>query len=328
MQQLSSKHLPPEIQSLTGNYNLIIQPRSEPDFYGASSNIASKLGKKRPPFSYSTWSHGCQSGITLGKEQINWMGTWNLNRLVRNDDVKKFMKQHGFKNVHAVGMPINYTESLVKQRLQKSIVFMPAHSLSYVTMKQNISAMTELALKFKNQGYYVCFCVHRDCVSNGDIVSSLNELKLDWFAGSHASDAYSLQRMRNIFEYFETVLSNTMGSHFFYSQLFGAKFSFIEPYFEYNPEMFINDPFWIKHPDLCRSVIQSMSRLEIYKKFPEYFDIENPKLDQEHANHVCGSDYVREYGDIADLLGWTIKTKILCPLPYFGSKLFYKLKQN
>jgi hypothetical protein len=133
--------------------------------------------------------------------------------------------------------------------------------------------------------------------------------------------------MRNIFEYFEYIASNTMGSHFYYAQLFGAKFFFSTPYFEYSPSLFSKDPFWTKYPDICNVVIKAGSKAEIEKRFPEYFyGLQYAICNKSLAEAVCGTEHVRPSYEIAKLLGWSKSLQFLCPLPYFASKAINKLK--
>lgn len=323
----TSEGLPGLIREILGNYSEQIKLRSEPDFYGASSHIAKRLGLKNIPQSYSSWSHGCQAEHTLSKEQVTWNPVWTLNKLVRNAEVASITTSFGVKNVHAVGMPINYVDSIGVNRMEKSVLFMPAHSLSYIKIKQDIQGLVDKALSLRDHNYYVCFSVHQDCVIQGNITNILEKHDIDWFAGASASDPGSLQRVRNVFECFEFVASNTMGSYFFYSQLFGAKFFFVDPYFEYDPVTFRNDPFWKNYPDLCNKLIQSVSRGEIYRRYPEYFgDIENAQCNKKLAQLVCGTEHVRGPQEIARLLGWDCMTQVISPLPYWGSKFLNKLR--
>lgn len=324
-----SKNLPAEIKDIIPEYEFL-NVRSEADFYGVSRIIANKLGLKNVPRSFSGWSHGVHIGQILSKAQINWMDTWNLNYLVRNLQTQERMNDLGLKNVHAVGMPILYVDNQVPSRQKKSILFMPAHSLSYVRLNQNITSLAEVAVKYRSRGYEVFFCLHRDCVADENMLKVLEDYQLDWFTGASAFDVNSLQRMRNIFEYFEYVASNKIGSHFFYAQLFGAKFFFTGGYFETDISVYKNDPLWKNNLGLLEKVIALNSESGIRERYPDYFNAD-PELavcDQEMARAECGFNSMKKPKKIAHLLGWKLSYQILCPLPYYSSKLIKKLKNK
>jgi hypothetical protein len=321
-----SSSLPESLKSVLLNYTETIKIRGEADFYGSSRILANALMRNNPARSFSSWSHGWEIGELEYTEQILWSYHWQLNRLVRNNKVAAFLNVHGFENVSAVGLPIIYTTNQVSDRKTGSVLFMPAHSLSYIDIDPKLIEMVNQAKLLKNNGQYVCFCVHADCVNHGKTVPMLEENSIDWFTGSSVSDINSLQRMRNIFDYFETVMSNTMGSHFLYAQLFGAKFSFVEPFFEYTFAQFEKDPFCRSKPDLTQHLVEQSSLKVIKSKYAEYFNgYEHAVCDQAFAEIECGLPEKVSSEKLASLLGWDLKDQILCPLPYFSSKLSTKI---
>lgn len=326
--QLFSENLPVEVRNMILSYNDLAEIRGESDFYGASRIIANQLGLKTTPKSFSSWSHGCNAGTTMYSEQIAWNKSWALHKLVRNEEVATFMTHQGFRKIEAVGMPIIYVDKLIHNRMRKSILFMPAHSLSYVKIKQDVESIIKIAKMHKSNGHYVCFCVHRDCVEHGDVISVIEDSGLDWFAGASANDINSLQRMRNIFDYFEYVGSNTMGSHFFYSQLCGAKFFFTEPYFEYKPNMFLNDPILGKNKQKRDKIINASSKKRVKEQYPSYFEgLENAKSDYELASYVCGVSSKRTSDELALLLGWGLKEQITSRAISFVDRAFRRIKK-
>lgn len=308
------------------SYTDKIKIRGEADFYGGSSILASTLLKNKPVQSFSSWSHGWEIGELKYTEQIVWSYHWHLNRLVRNKKVAAFLLERGFENVYAVGLPIIYTTNQVNDRKFGSVLFMPAHSLSYIDIDPNLIEMVSQAKLLKDNGQYVCFCVHSDCVKHGKTIPLLDENSIDWFSGSSVSDINSLQRMRNVFDYFETVISNTIGSHFLYAQLFGAKFAFIEPFFEYTFAQFEKDPFCRAKPDLTKHLVEQSSLGVIKSKYPEYFrGYDNALCDQSFAEIECGIPEKVGPEELASLLGWELKNQLLCPLPFFSSKVSTKI---
>lgn len=325
-----SKKLPAELKEIIPEYKFVNKVRSEADFYGASRVIANKLGLDSVPKSFSSWSHGVHVGPILSKVQINWTSSWHLNHLVRNIEIKENMHGLGLKKIHAVGMPIIYVDKQVFTRKKKSILFMPAHSLSYVKLNQDVTSLAEVAVNYRKNGYEVCFCIHKDCVADGEILKILDKYQISWFSGASAFDMNSLQRMRNIFEYYEYVASNKIGSHFFYAQLFGAKFFFIGDYFETDVSVYHKDPFWKNNLDLLEKVIVINSESSIRQRYSEYFNVgpESAICAQELARSECGYDLMKKPEQIAQLLGWNINSQLFCTFPYYTSKIIRNLKNK
>lgn len=323
-----SKNLPLDLQKIILRYDQTRAIRVEADFYGASDMVASHLNLKTAPRSFSSWSHGWGTAELKFKEQLAWDPNWKLNRLVRNTNIAHFLQEHGVENAIAVGLPIIYVPDGGIKRKPDSILFMPAHSLSYVDIDLNLETLILEAKRLKAKGYYVCFCIHSACITHGKTIPLLNQNNLDWFAGSSVNDVNSLQRMRNIFEYFDSIASNTIGSHFVYSQLFGAKFFFTEPYFEFHPDQFLKDPFLGSRPELREYLMLQSSAEFIKRKHPSYFNgNENAVCNQDFAATECGIPDKVSSEKLALLLGWDLKHQLLSPVPFFSSKLSSKLKK-
>ncbi|OAM53140.1 hypothetical protein A7981_06935 [Methylovorus sp. MM2] len=321
-----SANLPLAIKNIILPYINNIKVRSEADFYGASHNISEFVGVAIKN-TLSSWSHGWGTAALKFPEQIAWDQAWKLHRLVRTNKVKNFLSNNGIKNVVAVGLPIIYTENKHIHRSNGSILFMPAHSLSYVDIDPQIDEMVSFAINMRSAGKYVCFCIHDDCLRHGKIIPLLDSYHLDWFVGSSIYDSNSLQRMRNIFSFFEVVASNTIGSHFVYSQLFGAKFFFHEPYFEFKSEQFLKSPVLGKKNELRHYLMDQSSYKIVKEKYPSYFQgYANAVCDQVFAEIECGVPDHVEPKELVGLLGWSLKDQVLYSLPYYSSKMVNKVK--
>ncbi len=321
---MHSENLTKELKDIIPSYE-ITKVYSEPDFYGAGRIIKDKLNHPKNKISYSSWSHGWENATLKSPDQIVWDKSWKYKRLVRTKDVENFLTINGVKNAIAVGLPIIYVDSQNITRRPNSVLFMPAHSLSYVNIEPGILGFIEQALAVRESGAYTCFCVHPDCVKHGKTIPLLNKYNLDWFAGASPTDLNSLQRMRNIFEYFETVGSNTIGSHFIYSQFFGAKFFFTEPYFEYKSEWFSKDPVLGPKKDLLVYITQQSTYAVIKAKYPKYFKgYDNAHLDRIFAEREVGLDSKVALNELSALLGFDMMNQLIFSLPFYTSKAVSK----
>lgn len=322
-----SKFLPEELQKLILPYTNHIKVRSEPDFYGTSTILSDKLNLKYTPRSFSSWSHGAPITRLKFPEQVIWNNNWVKHRLVSNSRIKLFLESKGIDKVRAIGSPIIYVDENQVIRKENSVLIMLAHSLSYATFDRSFQQAIEFSKKLLGEGKYVCFCVHSDCFAQNKITSELDKHNIDWFVGSSVSDVNSLRRMRYIFEYFEVVGSDAFGSHFLYSQLFGSKFFFMKPYFEYKAEFFKNDPNWASKQEAFTHTLMEYSEAVVKARHPKYFEgYENALCNKEMAESECGISEKLEPAEVAELLGWNTKDQIICSVPYYGSKLASKIK--
>jgi hypothetical protein len=320
--QYYSKAINSDLQAVLLSYDQKVKIRSEPDFYGASQMISEYLGLKQTPMSFSSWFHGVNYCELKYTEQIIWSKAWVKNRLIANDKVKSFLTGFKIDKVKAVGLPIVYVPSQNIARRKNSVLIMLAHSLPYCQFEHDLTGMFDFCNKLKDDGIYVCFCIHLDCFLQGRVTAELDKKNIDWFVGSSVEDANSLNRMRNIFEYFETVASNAIGSHFYYAQLFGAKFFFVEPFFEYSTELLQDDPNYRDKSAVLKHNLIEISLSSVKRKFPNYFcHYKDAICDQALAEKECGVSNKLEPKELAKLLGWGLKDQLLSPFFYYGSKL-------
>lgn len=321
-----SKNLPSNLIEALLSYDCKFKVRCEADFYGASHMVAEQLGMNKAPNSFSSWSHAPSIKGLKYVDHLIWNKGWLKNKLVVNSEVETFLLGNKVDKVKAVGLPITYvpTQHIVRQ--EKSTLIMLAHSLPNTKIDHKLMEVIDFCNELREQGNYICFCVHSDCYRDSKVLLELDENNIDWFVGSSVNDWNSLKRMRNVFEYFETVASNTMGSQFFYAQLFGAKFFFSEPYFEYRAEQFENDPVWKNKQEALEYGVKQTTKESVKKKYPEYFlGHKKAVCNRPLAEDECGVNSKVSIEELSNLLGWSFKDRIVCSLPYYVTKLKQKL---
>src|SRR4030081_3285063 len=92
--------------------------RNEPDYYGASYLIAAQLGKADPPRNLvATWTHGClhASPVPYVRQLVQCGGPED-SHLVATYAQVRILKQFGFANATAVGMPFIYADAVNVER--------------------------------------------------------------------------------------------------------------------------------------------------------------------------------------------------------------------
>jgi hypothetical protein len=155
---------------------------------------------------------------------------------VANNDLKDFLVLHGYKNVHAIGLPIIYTNYSTIQRLKKSILLLPNHGVNLdEDIFQNLNKKpdyTEYFMFAKSISKYfehMTISLHRNDYTkeNIDLFSEIKNLKI--VKGGDPDDQNSLNRMASLFRSHEYATSNVVQSALIYAGYFGCKISISGP---------------------------------------------------------------------------------------------------
>ena len=277
----------------------------EPTYYGASSLIAKKarLSKHMPAQCY-VWSHGCSLLIAQDVRHYIRFPELNGNVLVATENEKHFLASNGVSKVHAVGLPICYTDPAHTKRMPGSLLAMlphsTLHSLSRQSVKPYLDFVQSLTLRFRR---VVC-CVSRQCLRDKAIAKECFRRGIPLVWGAAIDDANSLQRSRAIFERFEYVTTNSFGSHLAYAMAFGCKTSVAGPLFEVKAVDHANEPFYREHPDLIAPDYLDRRLTSLKKVFGSLFvDPAEAALNVDWGKKLIGEQNVKPIADVAELLG-------------------------
>jgi len=277
----------------------------EPTYYGASSVIAKKarLSTYIPARCY-VWSHGCS---LLGPRDIRYYIRFpelKGNVLVATANEKDFLASKDVSNVHAIGLPICYTESERAKRVPGSLLVMPPHSTIHssgmLSFKPYLDFIESLTRRFRR---VVC-CVSRQCLRDKALVEQCFQRGLPLVWGAAIDDANSLQRTREMFERFEYVTTNSFGSHLAYAMAFGCKTSVAGPLFELKSVDYANEPFYREHPDLIDPDYLDNRLASLKRVFGSLFvDPSEAALNVDWGRSLIGAQNVKPPADVAELLG-------------------------
>jgi len=197
------------------------------DFYGALQVAADYCGlQKVPPRFPGNWQHGVwPPWQQIQPEIIVYDAPKSTTCFVARQDEVTFLKPAGYRRVRAIGLPIIYTQPSGLQRIPKSLLVMPTHSLaSDVLMPSTEQYVLEIA-SIKDRFGLVAACVSPYCIAKGLWSSQFTEKGIEAIRGAGIADTNALNRMRALFERFEYVTTDGYGSHVFYALYFGAKVS-------------------------------------------------------------------------------------------------------
>jgi hypothetical protein len=226
-----------------------IKLESEIDFYGASRII-----QKNPIF-FKThlkgfWLHGWQYIDQVPFiELYRWHkapSNWPL--LVHREDEKNQLVKLGDKNVHAVGAPILYCPEIKVEKLPKSLLIMPNHTLEKVELKNDEENYFKELDRVLGDFDTIAACLHPACIGKRRWVSELDSRGIPYIVGTEASDGNALIRMQQILKRFTHITTNALGSHVVYASLFGCCVSIFGSTPQLKKEYFVNDPYYNKFP--------------------------------------------------------------------------------
>lgn len=301
-----------ELESLLPNTKPI-KIKSGIDRYGFSYLLADLCKMNTPLRSFANWVHGWIWDEHPTAESLHCSKLpHDVTIVVRNEMELLALKNEGFKCVLVGGLPFAYVKKQHKLRNQNALLAIPPHSAEVDRISfQQKSYMDYLeSLKLNYDGIYVS--IHY-LDWDGAMYKAARKRGLNVIQGARPDDANCLIRMRSLFEAFEHVTSNVMGSHFIYALDSGCRFSFCGPMFNYNQDMIL---------DRTNSKLQyslKIMRLEqIYdpaylrQRFGRFF-VELPNegfTDKYYAESELGYEKLLLPNEIIGALGWTWKGQL------------------
>lgn len=288
----------------------VIEPiarRTEADYYGASHLIASELGYHEPPPSIASWKHGVFYESTIGAP---WLLLTEGNRatrhLVANEWHAACLRDAGYKRVHAVGAPFLYAAPATGLRMPNSLLIMPAHRIAKATNSIDEESYADALGSIRDRFDRVLACISATCVREGGWTRALQRVGIPWVTGADSHDRNALRRMRRMFDLFEFVTTDTLGSHVAYASYCGCKVSIWGPYAEIKMEDYKDVPWYRKNWQYLSQLIDCFSEAHVRRRFPELFsDPWEAPSRVEWAKPFLGLSHRRPAADIAHLLGWT-----------------------
>ena len=277
----------------------------EIEFYGAYKVILKHLGVTKilyPKRKMLNWSHGWYSDFFMDNAKYAYMaccykyynepGRFNF---VTRKSQENFLKERGYQNTKAIGMPIVYIpkESKVK-RIPNSLLIMPGHSLESQKLETFEDEYVKLINSFKNDFAKVVVCIHPACIKNNQWISTLKAESFEIVNGFELSNTNTFYGIRDLMSQFEFMTTNACGSHIMYASYFGCKVSIMGKEPTYSVSVYNEEPNWANDPDKG-PILESYEkvRLSNYKiHYPSLF-VKHPRFAKENielANYELGVD--------------------------------------
>jgi hypothetical protein len=286
--------------------------RSEADFYGASYVIAQQIGKKKPPVSFAAWRHGWFFSKSVVHPCFLAKGTRRTLNLMGTQRQVRILKEYGYNNAVAVGLPYIYADTLELERKPGSLLVMPAHTLPYNKQHWDQNAYVAEIVKLKPYFSSIVACIHGACVEHGYWIHEFERHGIPWVQGADSYDKNALRRMNVMFKSFEYMTTNSLGSHVAYAAYSGAKVSVFGPYAAPEIDNFSNDPFYKKYPELLRTYVENLQEDILKCHYPDLFSTPMEAIERRAwGAEMVGAAYRKDPQKIAALLGWSIANQII-----------------
>jgi len=195
----------------------------ESTYYGAAYEVTKSAGQ-HIDYPFSRWMHGMHP--TLPPTPLIYTDGWarpiGARLLTHRTDQADYLNERADVAAIAVGAPILYAPDLPSKRISGSVLFMPRHSTAHYEYPESTDVMSSVEV-LRRTFDRVVVSVYGTCAARGRLPELLEGEGIEWMVGAHNRDWHSLRRMKQMFNIFDFVATDTFGSHIAYAANFGAK---------------------------------------------------------------------------------------------------------
>ena len=285
----------------------------EPEYYGAIHMIAGIFGQKEiRPYSPKTWLHGWQYLKPLKHiRQIIFWGNEKNGHMVHTRHQREFARSQGYKFTEAIGAPFTYVGKSGFQRIPNSLFIMPPHGLPQAEIKNMSYDYLDYMADLRKEFDVVAACIHPHDCKSGWWPRELTKLGIPWTSGASINDRNALLRMRAMFDLFDYMTTNALGSHIAYSALCGCKVSVSGPLYKINSKMFENDRWYQNNKEMLELELKSNDENHNRKNYGNLFCKPSSAVTAvDWAEKELGSDCRKSREQLKKLFGWSYCGKI------------------
>ena len=203
--------------------------------YGIETIVKEYCGLKKSKHIIGIWQHGVYlpeviySPDQLASHEIPLLIRKRYPFFVATKHDKDFLLANGYRNVHAIGLPIVYTKVEPKAKVRDSILLLPDHSVEWHSQKQPFAEYALFVEKIIKNFSRVTLSLHKHDYTprNIELFKNYNNLKI--VLGASEWDLSSLKRSASLFSSHEYACANTINSGLIYAGFFGCKISIAGP---------------------------------------------------------------------------------------------------
>ena len=283
--------------------------RNELDRYGFSWVLAERSGLKVPPKSFASWAHGWSWGRDVGVDIIftdHFVASTpkDLPIVVAISQHRELLVDAGFKNVRVGGLPFAYVSESVQKRKKDSLLFILQHSARDLVQQEIafVEYMGGLVSDFSE--VYCCLYDQESEVKNPALIKMCRQLGIGIVRGARGDDMNSLYRLRAIYDHFDFVVTNSLGSHVVYASYCSCRVSVLERFYM----------DWNVGTELYESPrLATLTDINNVKRWYPHFFVDHPSSAnnaKEWAAGEIGAASLLSNEEIHDVLGWSFLSKI------------------
>ena len=286
------------------------------DLYGASSIAAAYCGFKKSPFwTGELWQHGWLTHGLKIPEQVFGAGITSKSTtcLVASKWLEEFLKGHGYRDAHAIGLPSVYLPELKVEREEDTLLVMPGHTVTGMKTKavipeEYIEHIKEISGHFRK----VSVCVFgTDFDQHGIWRTSFEHAGYEVIRGVDHK-FYALGEQKKRFMRYSHMTTNILGSHVVYASAFGCRASISGGYVAPKEEDYRGIGFYLDYPEALGSAVELFSETKMSERYPWLFCAPQEAItNKEWGESEVGTENKKSPDVLRELMGWTLK-KVRC----------------
>jgi len=287
--------------------------------YGDAWIVAKYCGFSEVPQPFSgEWQHGwmmpernIHPEFVIGNDGLS-RNRKSKKYLVAREDQVQYLRSEGYSNVTAIGLPIIYATKPKLDRIPRSLLVMPVHSLSDTEEQWNDEEYASHIESISDNFDEIVLCLHSSCLKKGNWINAFKKRNVKVVPGADPNDCNSYLRMAHLFNRFEYVTSNEMGSHIAYAAYMGAKTSIAGPGPRFQKSDYARTEFYTNAPELL-DVLDKWYKEGFFKEHFSflYCEPQNAVTCVEWAQFQLGEIHRKNPKELMEILGWSSSGRAL-----------------
>ena len=177
--------------------------------------------------------------------------------------------------------------------------------MPYTTEKWDEDNYVREICDLKSDFDLIVVCVNPSCEEKKHWITSFEKCGIPCVIGAKIDDKNALIRMHRIFQHFEFMTTNSIGSHVAYAAYSGCKVSIYGTFEEYSEEDVKNNPLYLAYPHVMKHNLTCSTKEIVKSEFPFLFV--HPKMADcavDWANEQLGESNRLGFFSLASQLGW------------------------
>jgi|694.fasta_scaffold134168_3 hypothetical protein len=281
--------------------------------YGIEQIAKKYCGLKKSKHIIGIWQHGVflpeilHYPDQLTSHEIPLLIRKRYPFFVANQHNKDFLRANGYRNVHAIGMPIVYAKVQPKIKIRDSLLLLPDHSVEWHPQKESFEEYALFVEEIIKNFSRVTLSLHKHDYTQSNIELFKKYKNLKVILGASEWDLTSLERSANLFNSHEFACANTLNSGLIYAGFFGCKISIAGPKSHNQQILNAAIPALIDNSELLNKVNYGFAQIQ-----EKYNFLRLPSTSLKHSKSyvaICsdlvGFQFKKEPKELVKILGLT-----------------------